>query len=160
MASTKAAIILPCAKLTFSDFLMIGKRAIALLLAAACAGCSGSGVYPVEGQVTWKDGRPASDIAGSLVFFENAEKKTTSRGSIQPDGSFKLTTDKENDGAPAGEHTVLIIEVGRKSLGGPDSTAIAPSKIDTRYATPGTSDLRATVNAGTNKITVTVEPPK
>jgi hypothetical protein len=130
------------------------------MIGAAFPGCSGSGIYPVEGQVTWKDGRPATDIAGSLVFFENATKKTTSRGSIQPDGSFKLTTNKENDGAPAGEHTVLIIEVGRKALGGPDASAIAPSKIDTRYATPATSELRATVNAGTNKISVTVEPPK
>jgi hypothetical protein len=130
------------------------------LLAAALLGCGSSGIYPVEGLVTWKDGRPATDIAGSLVFFENAEKKTTSRGSIQPDGSFKLTTNKENDGAPAGEHTVLIIEVGRKALGGPDSSAIAPSKIDTRYASPASSDLRATVNAGVNKITIAVQPPK
>jgi hypothetical protein len=114
----------------------------------------------VEGQVVWKDGTPAKNLAGSLVFFELPEKKTSSRGSIQADGSFQLTTTKANDGAPAGEHTVLIIEVGRKSLGGPDSSAIAPGKIDTRYATPATSDLRATVKPGTNKITLTVEPPK
>jgi hypothetical protein len=134
-----------------------------LLLAVTAlflAGCGSDGVYPVEGQVQWKDGSPANEIAGSLIFFENAEKRTRSQGQIKPDGSFQLTTNKENDGAPAGEHTVLLIEVGRKSLGGPDASAIAPSKIDTRYATPGTSDLHATVKSGTNKITLTVEPPK
>jgi hypothetical protein len=131
-----------------------------MLFCAVAAGCSGSGVYPVEGQVTWKNGEPAKELAGSLVFFEQSEKKTNSQGSIQADGSFQLTTNKPDDGAPAGEHTVLIIEVGRKSLGGPDSTAIAPSKIDTRYATPATSDLRATINRGQNKITLVVEPPK
>ena len=123
-------------------------------------GCGSSGVHPVDGQVVWKDGTPAKDLAGSLVFFELPEKQTSSRGSIQTDGSFKLTTDKENDGAPAGEHTVLVIEVGRKSLGGPDASAIAPGKIDTRYATPATSDLRATVKPGKNKLTLTVERPK
>jgi hypothetical protein len=129
-------------------------------IVAFIVGCSGRGVHPVEGQVVWKDGRPATDLAGSLVFFELPEKKTSSRGSIQSDGSFRLTTNNENDGAPAGEHTVLIIEVGRKSLGGPDSSAIAPSKIDTRYATPATSDLRATVKPGRNKLTLTVDRPK
>jgi hypothetical protein len=108
----------------------------------------------------WKDGAPAKDLAGSLVFFELPEKRTSSRGIIQADGSFRLTTAKENDGAPAGDHAVLIIEVGRTSLGGPDSSAIAPSKIDTRYATPATSDLNATVKPGKNNLTLTVEPPR
>jgi hypothetical protein len=126
---------------------------------AALIGCGSAGVYPVEGLVTWKDGSPATNLAGSLIFFECPEKKTSSRGSIQPDGSFQLMTNKPNDGAPAGEHTVLIIEVGRKSLGGPDSSAIAPGKIDTRYATPGTSDLRASVKPGKNQITLVVDSP-
>jgi hypothetical protein len=130
------------------------------LALAILGGCGSGGIYPVDGQVTWKDGSPAQDLAGSLVFFEQAEKKTSSRGLIQADGSFQLTTNKDNDGAPAGEHTVLIIEVGRKSLGGPDASAIAPSKIDTRYSTPSTSDLRATVKAGRNKITLSVDAPK
>src|SRR5689334_4598200 len=129
MASTKAPQCIAGSRRLAYRWLQFS---LVLLVGAASLGCSGSGVYPVEGQVTWKDGRPAGDIAGSLIFFESAEKKTTSRGSIQADGSFKLTTNKENDGAPAGEHTVLLIEVGRKSLGGPDATAIAPSKIDTR----------------------------
>jgi len=130
------------------------------VIAALVVGCGSAGVYPVEGQVVWKDGTPAKNLAGSLVFFELSEKQTSSRGSIDSEGSFQLTTNKANDGAPAGEHTVLIIEVGRKSLGGPDSSAIAPSKIDTRYASPATSDLRATVKSGRNKVSLTVEPPK
>jgi hypothetical protein len=133
---------------------------VSLLALVYVAGCGSGGVHPVEGQVAWKDGRPANDLAGSLVIFELPEKQTSSRGSIQADGSFRLTTDKENDGAPAGEHTVLILEVGRKSLGGPDASAIAPGKIDTRYATPSSSDLRATVKPGKNKVTLTVDPFK
>lgn len=130
---------------------------VLLGLLFSLAGCGGSGIHPVEGQLVWKDGSPAKELAGSLIFFELPEKQVSARGQIQADGSFRLSTEKENDGAPAGEHTVLIVEVGRKSLGGPDSTAIAPGKIDSRYATPSTSDLRATVKPGTNKITLTVD---
>jgi hypothetical protein len=117
-------------------------------------------LYPVEGQVQWKDGAPAKEIAGSLVFFELAEKQTSAQGIIQPDGTFRLTTLNPNDGAAAGEHTVLLIEVGRKPQGGPDATNLAPSKIDSRYATPSTSDLRATVKRGGNKVTLTLERSK
>lgn len=125
-------------------------------------GCSGGGLQPVEGQVQWKDGTPAKDLAGSLVFFELAEKRTNAQGVIQPDGTFRLMTLNPNDGAMIGEHTVLVIEVGRKPQGGPDGTNLAPSKIDSRYATPSTSDLRATVKRGVNKITLTVDraPPR
>jgi len=120
------------------------------------AGCNRSGVYPVEGQLNWKDGSPAKDLAGSLIFFNQAETQTSARGMIQADGSFRLETKKPNDGALVGEHVVTIIEVGRKALGGPDASALAPAKVDTKYMTPSTSDLKATVKPGTNKITLTV----
>ena len=128
----------------------------ALLLAATMLGC-GSGLCPVEGQVEWKDGKPATELAGSLVIFECAETKSSAQGVIQSDGRFKLTTLNPNDGATAGEHVVLVMEVGRKPLGGPDGTNLAPSKIDTRYASPATTDLRATVKRGVNTIKLSVE---
>jgi hypothetical protein len=131
----------------------------ALFLIPLLTGCGGSGIYPVEGQVVWKDGTPAKDLAGSLIMFEQAEKKTSSQGMIDAAGGFTLTTDQPNDGAPEGDHTVVIIEVGRKSIGGgPDGTNIAPAKIDTRYMSPQTSDLKTKVTSGENKITLTIEP--
>jgi hypothetical protein len=124
------------------------------------AGCGNGGVYPVQGQIVWKDGSPANELAGTLVFFEQPEKQLSARGQVAADGSFRLTTNKENDGAAAGEHIVLLVEIGRKQLGGPDLTLLAPGKIDSRYSTHSTSDLKATVKPGTNRITLTVEPPK
>src|SRR5688500_8421986 len=133
-----------------------GAAAIAYL-ALLAAGCNSSGVNPVEGQVNWKDGSPAKELAGSLIFFNLAEKETTAQGMIKPDGSFKVSTNKPDDGALVGEHIVTIIEVGRQSVGGAESGALAPAKVDTKYMTPNSSDLRATVKPGRNKITVTVE---
>lgn len=108
----------------------------------------------------WKSGAPAKELAGTLIFFEQPAKQLSAQGQINADGSFRLTTFKENDGAPEGENVVRLIEVGRKPLGGPDASLLAPGKIDSRYASPSTSDLKATVTRGVNKVTLTVEPPK
>src|SRR5438874_8788812 len=138
---------------------VVSRFAIAVL-PIPLVGCGSSGVYPVQGQVVWRNGSPAKELAGSLIFFEQPDKQMSARGQIASDGSFRLTTHKENDGAPAGEHVVLLVEIGRKHLGGPDSTLLAPGKIDSRYSSHSTTDLKATVKPGTNKITLTVEPPK
>lgn len=130
--------------------------AAVLLLTVFLTGCGG-GLCPVEGQVVWKDGTPARELAGSQVIFDLPEKQTSARGTVQADGSFRLTTNKPDDGALAGEYKVLLIEVGRKPLGGPDSTELAPGLIDARYAGPSTTDLRATVASGGGKVTLTVE---
>jgi hypothetical protein len=128
-------------------------------LFAALVGCNTSGIYPVEGQLVWKNGQPAKELENSLIFFEQPEKQISARGQIKSDGSFRLTTNKENDGAPVGEHTVRVLEVGRRAIGD-GGTQLAPGKIDTRYASHATSDLKATTKPGLNKITLTVEPPK
>jgi|SRR6516162_11517944 hypothetical protein len=131
-----------------------------LSLTALLAGCGG-GTYPVEGQIVWKDGSPAKELKGSFVLFELPEQKTSARGMIEEDGSFRLTTNKPNDGALPGEHTVLIVEVGRQHLGGPDSSALAPGVMDARFSDPRTSGLKATVKPGVNKIMLTVyHPPR
>jgi hypothetical protein len=130
--------------------------AAALFLTTCLAGC-GSDIYPVDGKVVWKDGSPAKELKNSLVIFNQAAKQTRAQGQIQEDGTFHLTTNKPNDGALVGEHEVLIIEVARKHLGGPDASALAPGAMDSRYSDPRTSGLTATVKPGTNQITLTVD---
>jgi hypothetical protein len=126
------------------------------LLTALLGGCRGSGIYPVEGKVNWTDGSPAKELAGSHVIFDLPEKKTSARGIIEADGSFRLTTKKPNDGATVGDYKVLLVEANRKPLGGPDSSALAPTVMDSRYSDPRTTDLQATVKPETNQITLTV----
>ena len=129
---------------------------VGVLLTALVGGCGG-GLNPVEGTVLWKDGSPAKELAGSHVVFDLPEKQISARGIVQSDATFRLTTRKPDDGAPAGDYQVLVIEVGRKSLGGPDASAIAPGVMDSKFSDPRTSGLTATVKPGTNKITLTVE---
>jgi hypothetical protein len=133
---------------------------LALAAALAAAGCGGSGIYPVDGKVTWKDGSPAKELEGALVVFDLPEKQTTARGSVRSDGSFKLTTKTDGDGALAGDYKVLIIE--RRLAGGTpdDPGAMAPGHMDVRYSDPRTTDLTATVKPGSNPVTLTVERNK
>jgi hypothetical protein len=143
-----------------SRFLSLCRLRAARSLGWVCAlflsGC-GSGLYPVEGQVVWKDGAPATELHRGFVIFDLPEKQTSARGSIQADGSFRLTTISPDDGALPGDYKVLVIEIGRKALGGPDATAIAPGAMNSKYSDPSTTDLQATVRAGPNKITLTLE---
>lgn len=127
-----------------------------LCMAALSLGGCASGLNSVEGQVVWKDGGPAGELAGSHVVFDLPEKMTGARGLVKPDGSFRLTTSKPEDGALEGDYKVAVIEV-RKAAGGPDSGAIAPGLLDPRFYDASTSGLKATVKPGLNKITLTVE---
>lgn len=134
-----------------------GVTATALFLIVFLSGC-GSGVYPVEGKVVWNGGAIAKELEGSHVVFELPERKTSARGIIQADGTFRLSTHKPNDGAPAGEYKVLILE-DRKNANA-EGTLLAPALLDPRFADLKKSGLTATVNPGANTITLTVERAK
>jgi hypothetical protein len=123
------------------------------------SGC-GSGMATVEGNVVWQDGTPAKELQGSYVVFENPKLDVSARGPIQPDGTFRLTTDKPDDGVPPGDYKVLIFEVGRKALGGPDSSQMEPSRMHSRYMDLEATDLTAEVKPGVNPITLKIERNK
>src|SRR5207248_4180644 len=134
--------------------------AVVLLFTTFLEGCAGGGPYPVEGTVVWEDGTPAKELALSSVVFDLPEKQTSARGVIQPDGSFRLTTYKPNDGALAGTYKVMVVEAGRKPLGGPDGSLLAPGYMDSRYADPRTTDLQVTVEPRKNVISLKVRRAK
>ncbi len=119
---------------------------------ALLSGCGGNGLNPVEGQVVWSDtGAPAKELEGALVNFELPEKNTSAIANIQADGSFQLMTAKPNDGALAGEYTVVISE---------HLHAGVPSAAHPRYNDRSTSDLKATVEPGRNKLVLKVDRAK
>lgn len=121
------------------------------------AGCNPDGIHPVKGQVIWKDTQqPATELANSLISFEQTSTQTRAGGQIKPDGSFQLTTNKENDGAKVGEHVVVITEIGRLPQPA-DPTRLIPGKVSTRYATPSSSGLSVTIKPGLNEPKIEVE---
>lgn len=65
-------------------------------------------VYPVAGKVVFVDG---SLVRTGTIELESVQYGTTSTGRIAEDGSFVLGTYDVNDGAPAGEHRVIVVQM-------------------------------------------------
>src|SRR5262245_12689786 len=94
------------------------RRFLWLALLVALPGCNRSPVdiAPVYGKVTI-DNKPL--FQGKVMFAPVAKGNSVNPGkpawgNIQPDGSFRLTTYKNNDGAIVGEHMVTIMNSDEK----------------------------------------------
>jgi hypothetical protein len=124
------------------------------LLLTSAPGCDGSRLYPVEGTVVFPDGEAVTGLAGANVEFDPVGGKEGARGEVQPDGSFRLGTNKPGDGAAPGEYRVSI-QPPLPALDRP-----APRVLDRRYENVTTSDLRVTIKAETNRIRLQLERPK
>jgi hypothetical protein len=90
--------------------------ALVCMLLAASAGCgTSSGAFtgatvPVKGTVTYK----GKALTQGEVVFEPESGGREAHGTIQPDGSFELTTYGPGDGAVIGTHRVAVTGTARK----------------------------------------------
>jgi hypothetical protein len=117
------------------------------------AGCGGMG--QVDGKLVWEDGTPAKELEGSQVVFESAALRTSARGVVGPDGTFRLGTRARDDGAPVGEYQVAVLE-NRKNADAA-GTALTPALLAPKYADLTTAGLTATVKPGTTSVTFTLK---
>lgn len=125
---------------------------VALVAIAAPCGCSR--YYPVEGQLAWTDGTPATELAGSSVYFESTEHRTISRSIVGGDATFRLTTERPEDGVPLGLHRVYVVE----NRGGPgESGKRQPARVDERFLRPETSGLEVNVPPKEKLVVLKVE---
>lgn len=126
-----------------------------LLVVIAGTGCGGgSRTYPVEGKVVFKEDN-APFPGGMVVFEPSAEDalKVSSTGEIKPDGTFRLTTYKDGDGAVEGPQRVLVVPPPTSgSRSNPQ-----PLLLDRRFSDFATSGLEFTVTRGKNEFTIVVE---
>jgi hypothetical protein len=122
----------------------------AVILLAGVAGC-GNGLWPVSGRVAFADGSPLD--AGIVICEMRDGKKTVlARGSIQPDGTFQLGTEKPGDGAKPGKYRVLVVPRGRTQA---EENSLPPI-IDRKFEKFETSGIEFEVKAGKNQFPITV----
>ena len=132
-----------------------------LLSLALVPGCGSQGtgdtrvkVYPVEGKLLVL-GRPAGDAA--LAFHAVDKGRAGGHcpvGTTRADGTYRLMTYSQGDGAPEGEYVVTLYWPHDPQL----VNECACSELTThdrlfgRYADPATSQLRATIRPERNEI--------
>ncbi len=132
-------------------------RSVLLLSFVVALGCSSDRLptYPVQGRVVFADGSPVR--TGSIELKSN-EFGVQARGNIAGDGSFQLTTYEENDGAVAGTHQCVVVQlviVEELSNFKPSTEGV----VDPRFGSYSTSELECHVSTtDDNNVTLTVEP--
>lgn len=133
------------------------------MLMLSCLGCSSQlPTYEVQGRVEFENGRP---VVMGLVECQSIEHSLNARGNIQSDGSFTLTTFEAEDGAVAGKHKCVVIQmvIGENISGHAPSTV---GVVDPMYASYATSGLRLEVKPDTtNEVVLQVrgvsrQPPE
>jgi hypothetical protein len=133
---------------------------LAGLLPVTLSGCGNRSIptYRVSGKVMFADGKP---LEGGWVCCESVQGAhiPSSRGQIQPDGSFQLSTYRPNDGAVEGEFRALVTPPVPE--GGLRQTKVMPQVIDVRFTRFDTSGLKFTVSndPAKNQFTLRVERP-
>jgi hypothetical protein len=75
-----------------------------VLMSAVLSGCGGS-MVAVHGAVA-HEGKP---LPGGKVIFTPVSEGQAAFGLIQEDGTFQLSTIRENDGAMAGQYRVSVL---------------------------------------------------
>jgi hypothetical protein len=140
-------------------------RALAVVGLVALAGCGGEQLGRVTGRVTVA-GTPVT--GGTIQFVPDTGKAAI--GSIEPDGTYSLTTYRAGDGALVGPHKVVIhcTHVGAGSIvpatfedelkpaKGDSGKMLVPGRVEwvvpERYSQLSSTDLSATVARGDQTI--------
>jgi len=127
-----------------------------LVSALAIVGCGEAklATVPAGGKVMFKKSTPA---AGALVVFHPVddafERKIGGKpfATVKDDGSFKLTTKEQDDGAPEGEYNVTVDwqkkSTAKMSLTGEGGGA-AGSMLNPKYGNPKATVFKFTVKKG------------
>ena len=138
----------------------------ALAVLATCAGC-GDGrpsLFPVHGAVVFSSGEPVRQATIELV---PEGPSPSPRGKTDVDGRFTIGTYGPEDGAPAGEYRVVVLQVMPpraaeliRKLG--EEHAEHGGKIPVvslKYSDPQTSNLAYVVKPNNdNQMQLVVEP--
>lgn len=131
-----------------------------IVFALVSAGCnSEQTIFPVTGTVKFSDGIP---LTSGKIEFETQEvhPAVTAIGTIQPDGSFTLTTYDKHDGALLGKHKIAVIPFDGMSPTGRKverPELLEKSKLHPKYKRLKTSGLDAIVEPKDNKFDFVVE---
>lgn len=121
----------------------------ASLLPLAC-GKTGPQMARVTGKVTY-EGKPVPK--GTITFVATAPDGRNAVGTLDANGTYRLQTEQPGDGALLGDYKVTISAHDEPVLDYIPAKPVAPKLLaPAKYESPTSSDLKATVRAGSNSI--------
>lgn len=139
---------------------MIGPMMLLFILGLVGCGSDSPHVVPVKGKVSYQ-GKPLT--SGTVMLVPDGDGFGAT-GQIQPDGTFTLTSFKQNDGAAPGNYKVTVEVFPEATAGGPatglpgmEFGAGEKPPIPTDYANVATTKLRALVNDGPTELDLQLE---
>ena len=121
-----------------------------LLICLVVAGCGKN--KRLTGKVTFSDGTP---VKNGMVIFRT--DNFLSKGEIKPDGSYKMSSERENDGIPPGDYQVYVSSIFKPPPPG-SGLSMPVSLCHPKYENPDTSGLTCKVPAPGNKYDIVLEP--
>lgn len=124
--------------------------------AALSVGCNRNPTtYPIKGRVHFPSGSP---VRMGTIETKSRELGINARGTINSDGSFELTTFQPGDGAVAGWHDCVVVQLiihGEEFKGKVSSFGV----VDPKHASYGSSGLSFEVSpTQTNQVSLEVSP--
>lgn len=136
------------------------KLGISIVFVTFLVGCGGrtdiTGLpaFPVSGSVEI-DGEPMVD--GSIVLHPVASSEDEKplylpHGVIKKDGTFRLSTYSQFDGAPAGEYKVVFDWVGPTEGLDEDEVDELEQQLPERLTSPNSTELTVTIVEGENQL--------
>jgi hypothetical protein len=128
------------------------------ILCLSLPGCGHKEMHQVKGTIVFADGSDPAVLARGLVLFDPVDlevSKSSARGEIQADGTFRMSTATTGDGVAPGKYRVMInpprIVVDR------DKTP--PQVVNERFRSFETSGLEITVDQDKSDYVITVAKP-
>jgi len=126
-----------------------------IVLPQAGCGPSNPATVPVHGRVTWQ-GKPISQ--GTVAFMpvegHDDQRRRVAAGRIESDGSYRLSTFGQFDGAMPGSYQVAISDTGEFPFEALETQKpqTTDSVLPARYAIAHTSGLTADVPEGAGSV--------
>ena len=107
-----------------------------------CGGGCGQNLQ-ITGKVTYSDDGSPLDIG--MIIFESGNM--ASRSGLKADGTFKLSSETQNDGIPPGTYKVYFAGTFKPEGGG--MTPRINQLLAPKYNSAATSDITITINKST-----------
>lgn len=135
---------------------LVAAVALAALPMASGCGRSGPEMGQVSGKVTY-NGQPVPK--GTVAFQSLSPEGRNATGTIGPDGTYTLQTEEPGDGALLGDYLVTVTAFeDEQVLDYIPKKPVTPKRlVPEKYENPQTSNLKATVQSGSNDIPLNLE---